>query len=782
MAKAPVGKIFAELDLDKTKYEKSLAGMKTKGKQTATEIERAWKAMGKKSDQTYDQMKANIIKNYNVIKNHAQTTAADIVRAEKAKNEKISRLNRQQFGEQQSLLTSMKRNWVMYSAAVIAAIYAIRRAFNETRKEFKEFDSALIDMGKVTDRNLALIRKDIMDIDPILGDATSLMKGYYQVISAGVTDPAKALELLTTAAKASKAAHVDQSETIKALTKMMAGYEGRIKTTSDAADLLFAIEKEGQTTVQELVPIIGDISKASKEAGINQYEMAGALALITQTAGSTSEAATQYKSIIMGLLRPNEKLLELITAQGYQSAVTMVKTLGFAKTLELLKEGAENSGISIGKFFRSAEGLLGLSALSANSFETYRKKIDDVGMGAGSAAKAFDEWKDSAEALDAELGANFNRLMIEIGTSLAPNVNQGIRDLSDGFHWLAEKVKEARVELEKSGGVMSTWEHLLKKIGVLSKDYVSPVDRPRGADMESWYKHMTISGGSTGPPSGGGGTPPGKPPGFDLEEAESAGQFRRLENYYAFEQERQRIADDMMQREIDAWLEKDQIKTEFDTKFKEMNMSQYDLERQNIESLAQQYREAGIDKVRIAQWTSEKLKQNTMAETQSRLSMYQSMAGGIANTFHQIAQAGGEQSKKAFKIYKAFAMVEAAIAGAKAVLWALSSAPPPYSYVLAAISAAMAAVQIGLIANAKAPSYDEGGISRAKGVYQTGDIDEAHIPLKGGKVPVSMSGGGKTVIIKMENPVFQDLATQRQVMAQIAEVVAAKVAPGAVVR
>ena len=150
-----------------------------------------------------------------------------------------------------------------------------------------------------------------------------------------------------------------------------------------------------------------------------------------------------------------------------------------------------------------------------------------------------------------------------------------------------------------------------------------------------------------------------------------------------------------------------------------------------------------------------------------------------------IAQAGGKQSKKAFAVYKAFAMVEAAIAGHKAVLQALSSAPPPYSFILAGIAGAAAAVQIGMIAAAQPPSYDQGGISEAKGIYQTGNIREAHIPLpSGGKIPVKMNGDNEKpqVNIIMNNPVFQDLDTQRQVMAQIAEAVAERVAPGAVIR
>ena len=96
----------------------------------------------------------------------------------------------------------------------------------------------------------------------------------------------------------------------------------------------------------------------------------------------------------------------------------------------------------------------------------------------------------------------------------------------------------------------------------------------------------------------------------------------------------------------------------------------------------------------------------------------------------------------------------------------------------------MAAVQVAMIAAAQPPSYDQGGISEAKGLYQTGPIREAHIPIpSGGKIPVKMDGQQRpTVNITLNNPVFQDLETQRQVMAQIANVVATQVAPGAVIQ
>lgn len=165
------------------------------------------------------------------------------------------------------------------------------------------------------------------------------------------------------------------------------------------------------------------------------------------------------------------------------------------------------------------------------------------------------------------------------------------------------------------------------------------------------------------------------------------------------------------------------------------------------------------------------------------LSAYQQAAGGIANTFMQIAQAGGKQSKKAFVMYKAFAIVEAMIGTALAITKAIGQLGA-WGIPVAIALGAMGAVQIAMIAAAQPPSYDQGGVSQAKGVYQTGNISEAHIPLKSGKVPVKVEGGGggPSVTIQMNNPVFQDVDTQRQVFAQIAEQIARKVAPNAVVQ
>jgi hypothetical protein len=228
------------------------------------------------------------------------------------------------------------------------------------------------------------------------------------------------------------------------------------------------------------------------------------------------------------------------------------------------------------------------------------------------------------------------------------------------------------------------------------------------------------------------------------------------------------------------------LQAQFNQEYADMGKSQFDLERDQIERMKELYLQAGIDKEEIAELTSEKIKAIAKAETEQRLSFYQSMASGIANTFMQIAQVGGKSSKEAFRLYQGFAITEAIIAANLAAAKVLGQTGI-FGIPLSSMVWGMAMANVAMIAAAKPPSYDEGGISRTAGIYQTGNIPEAHIPLKGGAVPVHLDArraGGINVTNNfiMNNPVFQDLETQQQTMALIADTITKNVAPGAIVQ
>ena len=105
---------------------------------------------------------------------------------------------------------------------------------------------------------------------------------------------------------------------------------------------------------------------------------------------------------------------------------------------------------------------------------------------------------------------------------------------------------------------------------------------------------------------------------------------------------------------------------------------------------------------------------------------------------------GGQYGREAFMMYKAFKIVEIAIATKDAAIKAYSAmvgypyVGPALAVAAAAAAVAFGAAQAAAVANAQPPSYDEGGVSTKPGMYYSG-VPEAHIPLKSGAVPVELN-------------------------------------------
>lgn len=430
MAK-PVGKIFAELDLDKKKYTDGLINAKKKGTKTLSEIEKAWKGLGKKSEATYDQMRAKVNANYDKIKHHSKSTADDIYRAEKAKNEKIARINKQQFGQQKSLLDRAKKHWMAFSAIAIAGIYAMQRAFRKILSLYADFEVALKRLGNVSDETIPEMRKKILSISPALGSVTELTKGYYQVMSAGVTEPLRAMDMLRVSAKMSKEATIEQAEAVKGLAALMGAYTTELKSATDAADLLYSIEKLGITTVQELTPLIGNLANMARAVGLNADEMAAALAQVSTTGAGTSISVTQ----LQGLLTALSKKFTLLPPEirKYGSAIEAVKALGFQGVLKEIMRYTEGNSTALVKMLGRQEGYLALLQLSKNEFGGYSERLEEMTKKTGAFDDAWKRYSTTLTAIWNTFKNTIGKQAILIGEKLAPGIKKVVEQTSAWF-------------------------------------------------------------------------------------------------------------------------------------------------------------------------------------------------------------------------------------------------------------------------------------------------------------------------------------------------------------
>lgn len=130
MAGTSVGTIYAELDLDASRYTKAQHALLRDATQTTLNIEQNFKNLGIKSAAEFDLMRQKIQNSYNMIANSSRATAEDRVRAEQAMHAKLQSLNDQQYGAQESFITKLKANWIAASAAIYAAWNMIGKAWD----------------------------------------------------------------------------------------------------------------------------------------------------------------------------------------------------------------------------------------------------------------------------------------------------------------------------------------------------------------------------------------------------------------------------------------------------------------------------------------------------------------------------------------------------------------------------------------------------------------------------------------------------------------------------
>lgn len=314
-----------------------------------------------------------------------------------------------------------------------AGIGGVTMGFAEARQAAVAFETSLRSMARVTDRDLGAIKEEVLALSGAYGSGTELMSGYYQVMSAGIRDSAKAQDILVAGAKLAKDQQVAQGESIKGLTKLMSLYEGQVRDAADAADVLYAIERDGVTTVQETIPYIGDLASSYSTLGVGVEEMAATFMQITQVAGNTGNAATQARGLVMAMLKPTERLREFVGELGYASTETMVAQEGWLGALRRITGAAQSQGMELGRLFESQEALLGIQAAMRGDFEQLEQRIRAVGDRAGLAAKSWESFSEGSKQAGDRFVDTWDRVAIVAGTQASPAINGLLNSTSD---WL----------------------------------------------------------------------------------------------------------------------------------------------------------------------------------------------------------------------------------------------------------------------------------------------------------------------------------------------------------
>lgn len=345
-----------------------------------------------------------------------------------------------------------------FGVATVTGLVASAKAAGQLNKEL-----ANIGTLSVPTERLKEFKGQIQDVAVATGKSTSdISEGTYQVISAfgDAPDTMEKVEINAKAATAGLATTADSIALTSAVTKAYG--DTSAGATQQVADLAFKTVELGQTTFPELAQSMQQVTSLSKELGVSQEELFGAYATLTGVTGNAAEVQTQMKAVYTALLKPSDNMQAAIAKLGYSSGFTMIKTLGFAGTLNALKSATNGSEEQMLGLFNNVRAMPAVMALTGAQSDVFAEKLEKMKNASGAATKAFEVQTEGI----AQTGFTLEQAKVKMQVA-AQNFGESAAPIIADFADVVDKVstKLSNMSDEERKAVINTGV-LTTKIGV----------------------------------------------------------------------------------------------------------------------------------------------------------------------------------------------------------------------------------------------------------------------------------------------------------------------------
>lgn len=321
-----------------------------------------------------------------------------------------------------STRTDAQSRRAIETAGRMATVYgvAVAAAFGLSAKAAIGFEREMRNVNSISRMSEAQLRSTgaaVVDMSrTVPQSATTLAKGLYDIASSGFQG-AEGMTILKVSAVAASAGLSDTATSARAVTAVLNAYGLSAANAGDVSDVLFETVNKGVVTFEELANTIGDFVGSAAAARIPIDDASAAIAAMTLSGVSASEAGTSLNRVIQSLIDPSEDLAVVLRQHGYESGQAALESLGLAGVMDMLRKATGGNLDMLVKLFpemRATRGVLGLMANEGRNFTSTLESISDETERAGAAQRAFNEQSKST-AFQLELAKN-NVVALAIAT------------------------------------------------------------------------------------------------------------------------------------------------------------------------------------------------------------------------------------------------------------------------------------------------------------------------------------------------------------------------------
>ena len=316
----------------------------------------------------------------------------------------------------------------------LAAFAGVSRLVRGAARGAIEFRDAMAEVSTLVDTtavNMQQLEDGVLDIaSRVPVDFSVLSPALYQVISAGITDTAEALNVLEVAARAAVGGNTDVKTAVDGITSALNAFGIEASKAEEVADAFFVAVKAGKTTFGELSANIGQVAPQAAQLGVSLEEVLAATAAITLTGVPTAQAMTQIAAVFTAAAKKADQFSAI--------GIDLKRTLGEKGLLPALKEvreKAEAAGVDLVKLFGRVEGTKATLTLTGPQYEKFGDILEEMGGKAGASAEAFSKMEKAtgnlARAFSNKLQVFFTRLAETILPSLNRELERALSLLNE---------------------------------------------------------------------------------------------------------------------------------------------------------------------------------------------------------------------------------------------------------------------------------------------------------------------------------------------------------------
>lgn len=315
-----------------------------------------------------------------------------------------------------------KRGAFALGAGLVAAVGLSIKAFISFEQQMAKVATML---SEQTMRLIPKYTRAIKDLAVRFGEGTaSITEGLYNILSASI--PAgKAIQFLMTSMKAAKAGFTNTSTVAYALTGIMNAYGYAAEKVGEVTDILFTIQKRGQTTVGQLAPIIGRVTGLAAALGVRFEEVAAAIATLTRAGISDAETITYLRGLLVSLTGRSKEGIKVAKQYGIELSAQALKT---EQLSGMVRKFLSLSPDVIKTIMSETEARTALSVLITN-MTGFEKDLTAEMNASGAMMEAYGKLTGTLSYKFGRLWQSIKMLAVDLGTTFAPMIKKAVDSL-----------------------------------------------------------------------------------------------------------------------------------------------------------------------------------------------------------------------------------------------------------------------------------------------------------------------------------------------------------------